>query len=96
MTEAEVQRKAAVRRRIEESVDLPTLPGGVARIMEMVDSPETTGRQLGQEIAKDQVLSAKVLKLVNSGFYGFSQPISTIPHAVTMLGFDAVRSLVLS
>ena len=96
MSEAEAKRKAAARRRIEESGDLPTLPGVVARIMEMVDSPETTGRQLGQEIAKDQVLSAKVLKLVNSGFYGFSQPISTIPHAVTMLGFDAVRSLVLS
>lgn len=96
MSEATGERKAAIRRRIEESGNLPTLPGVVARIMEMVDSPETTGRQLGQEIAKDQVLSAKVLKLVNSGFYGFSQPISTIPHAVTMLGFDAVRSLVLS
>jgi len=34
--------------------------------------------------------------LVNSGFYGFSQPISTIPHAVAMLGFDTVKSLVLS
>jgi len=38
-----------------------------------------TGRQLGTEIGLDQVLSARVLKLVNSGFYGFSQPISTIP-----------------
>jgi len=37
-----------------------------------------------------------VLKLVNSGFYGFSQPISTVSHAVTMLGFDAVKSLVVS
>ena len=85
-----------IRTRIEQSKNLPTLPGVVARIVEMVDSPETTGRQLGAEIAKDQVLSAKVLKLVNSGFYGFSQPIATIPHAVTMLGFDTVKSLVLS
>ena len=62
----------------------------------MVDNEQTTARQLGAEIAKDQVVSAKVLKLVNSGFYGFSQPISTIPHAVAMLGFDTVKSLVLS
>lgn len=96
MSEGTSSRKAAMRLRIEQSGNLPTLPGVVARVMEMVDRPETTGRQLGLEIAKDQVLSAKVLKLVNSGFYGFSQPISTIPHAVTMLGFDAVRSLVLS
>jgi putative nucleotidyltransferase with HDIG domain len=62
----------------------------------MVDSPETTGRMLGREIATDQVISAKVLKLVNSGFYGFSDPISTIQHAVTLLGFNTVKSLVLS
>ena len=86
--------KQEIRRRLEGARNLPTLPGVVARLLEMVDSPETTGRQLGLELAKDQVLSAKILKLVNSGFYGFSQPISTIPHAVTMLGFETVKSLV--
>ena len=90
------ERKALVRARIEQSGTLPTLPGVVARIVEMVDDEHTTASQLGAEIAKDQVVSAKVLKLVNSGFYGFSQAISTIPHAVAMLGFDTVKSLVLS
>ncbi|MDA0333919.1 MAG: HDOD domain-containing protein [bacterium] len=90
------ERKALVRARIEHSGTLPTLPQVIARIVEMVDDERTTARQLGAEIAKDQVVSAKVLKLVNSGFYGFSQTISTIPHAVAMLGFDTVKSLVLS
>lgn len=93
---SQVEAKTETRTRVEQSKNLPTLPESVARIVEMVDSAETTGRQLGAEIARDQVLSARVLKLVNSGFYGFSQPISTIPHAVTMLGFDTVKSLVLS
>ncbi len=88
--------KDQLRLQIEKISNLPTLPGIVTRISAMVDSPKTTGRQLGAEIAKDQVISAKVLKLVNSGFYGFSQPISTIQHAVTLLGFDTVKSLVLS
>lgn len=88
--------KDQLRLQIEKTSNLPTLPGIVTRISAMVDSPKTTGRQLGAEIAKDQVISAKVLKLVNSGFYGFSQPISTIQHAVTLLGFDTVKSLVLS
>ena len=92
----EENKKEKLRRVVEKASNLPTLPDIVLRIAEMVDSPETTGRQLGAEIARDQVISAKVLKLVNSGFYGFSQLISTIPHAVTMLGFNAVKSLVLS
>ena len=85
-----------LRLQIEKVSNLPTLPGIVTRIAKMVDSPETTGRMLGREIAKDQVISAKVLKLVNSGFYGFSDPISTIQHSVTLLGFNTVKSLVLS
>ena len=88
--------KDQLRLQVEKISNLPTLPGIVTRIAEMVDSPETTGRQHGREIAKDQVISAKVLKLVNSGFYGFSEPISTIQHAVTLLGFNTVKSLVLS
>ena len=90
------QARAKVRARVEHSAKLPSLPTVVVRIMEMMESDRTTARQLGEEIARDQVLSAKVLKLVNSGFYGFSQPITTIPHAVAMLGFDAVQSLVMS
>ncbi|MFH1569471.1 MAG: HDOD domain-containing protein [Gemmatimonadota bacterium] len=88
--------RARLRARIEQSARLPALPTVVVRLMEMMESEKTTARQLGLEIARDQVLSAKVLKLVNSGFYGFSQPITTIPHAVAMLGFEAVRSLVMS
>ena len=88
--------KNQLRLQIEKVSNLPTLPGIVTRIAKMVDSPETTGRMLGREIATDQVISAKVLKLVNSGFYGFSDPISTIQHAVTLLGFNTVKSLVLS
>ena len=90
------ERKERVRQHLERANNLPTLPVVIASIIGMVDSPQTSSRQLGDEIAKDQVLAAKVLKLVNSGFYGFSRPISTITHAVTMLGFDAVKGLVLS
>jgi HD-like signal output (HDOD) protein len=85
-----------LRTKVENATNLPSLPDVVIRINEMMDNPSTSGRQVGAEIARDQVLSAKVLKLVNSGLYGFSKPISAISHAVTMLGFDAVKSLVLS
>ncbi|MBN97969.1 MAG: hypothetical protein CME16_01795 [Gemmatimonadetes bacterium] len=87
--------QADLRERVENATNLPSLPDVVFHINEMVDDPVTSSRQVGAEIARDQVLSAKVLKLVNSGLYGFSRSITTISHAVTMLGFDAVKSLVL-
>lgn len=85
-----------MRRLVEKVTSLPTLPGSVTRITRMLDDPNTTAATVGREIEKDQVLSAKVLKLVNSGFYGFSQPISTIQHAMVLLGFNVVKTLVLS
>ncbi len=87
--------QADLRERVENATNLPSLPDVVFHIFEMADDPCTSSRQVGAEIARDQVLSAKVLKLVNSGLYGFSRSITTISHAVTMLGFDAVKSLVL-
>ena len=85
-----------LRRLVERIQSLPTLPGSITRITKLLDNPETTANGVGKEIEADQVLSAKVLKLVNSGFYGFSQPISTIPHAMVLLGFEVVKTLVLS
>jgi len=88
--------RSEMRRLVEKIKSLPTLPGSVTRITRMLDTPDTTAGEVGKEIAKDQVLSAKVLKLVNSGFYGFSQPVSTIQHAMVLLGFNVVKTLVLS
>ena len=88
--------RSEIRRQVEKITSLTTLPASVTRIMRMLDNPEATAGEIGIEIAKDQVLSAKVLKLVNSGFYGFSQPVATIPHAMVLLGFNVVKVLVLS
>jgi putative nucleotidyltransferase with HDIG domain len=88
--------RSDMRRIVEKITSLPTLPGIVTRITHMLENPDITASEVGKEIAKDQVLSAKVLKLVNSGFYGFSQPITTIPHAMVLLGFNVVKTLVLT
>ena len=85
-----------LRRVVEKITSLPTLPGIITHITRMLETPNVTASDVGKEIAKDQVLSAKVLKLVNSGFYGFSQPITTIPHAMVLLGFNVVKTLVLT
>ena len=51
--------------------DLPTLPRTVFRITEMVNNPSSSAKDLAKVITDDQVLTARLLKLVNSSFYGF-------------------------
>lgn len=75
---------------------LPTLPPVVRKLTTMVESPDVTAQEVGKLISSDQVLSAKVLKLVNSPFYGFPGRISSISHAVILLGFNVIKGVVLS
>lgn len=85
-----------LRARIEGITTLPTLPQVLAKIAAMAESPDTSAADVGRVIAKDQVLSARVLKLVNSAFYGFSRRVSTVTHAMVLLGFNVVKGLVMS
>lgn len=85
-----------LRAKIERITTLPTLPQVVTKIAAMVESSESSVADVGRIIAKDQVLSAGVLKLVNSAFYGFSRRVSTVTHAMVLLGFNVVKGLVMS
>lgn len=75
---------------------LPPLPENVRKISSMLESVDTSSQVLGEEIAKDVGLSAQVLKMVNSGFYGFTEKISELSHATVLLGFNAMKTLVVS
>ena len=83
-------------RMISRVEDLPTLPRTLLKITELVNDPKSSARDLARIITDDQVLAARLLKLVNSSFYGFPQPISTITGAIVLLGFDAIRNLLLT
>ncbi len=85
-----------IRREIKKIDALPTLPGVVKKLSAMVESPDISADQIAGIISKDQVLSARLLKLVNSAFYGFSGRISSISHAFVLLGFNVVKGLAIS
>lgn len=74
----------------------PTLPMIVNKITELVNLPETSAWDIAAVVEKDPVLSGKLLRLVNSPFYGFPKKITTISRAVGIIGFDALRNLVFS
>jgi HD-like signal output (HDOD) protein len=68
----------------------------VAKISRMVENPETSAAEVGRLISQDQVLSAKVLRMANSAFFGMSRKISSISQALVILGFEVVKGLVLT
>jgi putative nucleotidyltransferase with HDIG domain len=83
-------------RRLHAMKSLQTQPAVIARITRMLRNPATNAEELGLAIRTDQVLASRVLKLVNSAFYGFPGKIGSISHAVVLLGFSTVKNIVLT
>jgi len=75
---------------------LPTLSLVVAKVIQVVSNPMTSASDLSAIITVDQALTAKVLRLANSAFYGFPFRIKNITQAVSILGFDTIRNLALT
>jgi putative nucleotidyltransferase with HDIG domain len=89
-------KRAEFRKVLREVKNLPTLPGIVLKLTKMAEDPDTTTEQMGKVISKDHILAAKLLKLVNSAFYGFPQRISSLNSAIILLGFSVIKSLIIS
>ncbi len=85
-----------LQREVRELANLPTLPGVLRKVTSMVEDKKSSASDMADIISSDQVLSSKVLRLVNSPVYGFPGRISSITHAVVLLGFNVVKGLVLS
>jgi len=75
---------------------IPTLPSVLTVLSRRMEDPKTSSEDLAQVIVQDQAIASKVLKLVNSPFYGFSGRIQSISQGIVILGFNAVKNLVLS
>ena len=76
-----------------ELQDLPALPAVIVRVMQTINEPTTSAADLNRLISSDQALSGKILRLVNSSYYGFPRRIATITHAIVILGFNTIRNL---
>ncbi|MFZ0391270.1 MAG: HDOD domain-containing protein [Calditrichia bacterium] len=85
-----------VKERVHNLAKLSTLPHIAVKVMELVENPRTSASSLAELISADQILAARILKLANSAYYGFPRKISTLNLAIVVLGFNALRDLVLS
>lgn len=82
---------------IENYIDkMPSLPVTVTKIMEICNDPKTSPVDLNRVISVDPVLMGRVMKLINSAYYGLSTEITSLVRAVIMLGINTVKNLALS
>jgi len=76
--------------------DLPAMPQVASKVLELSADPNTSAVQLQQIISDDQAMTARILKIANSAMYSCSRKVKTLTEAIVMLGFDSIRSLVVT
>jgi diguanylate cyclase (GGDEF)-like protein len=81
--------------KIKADPRLPSLPGVAVRVLELVKQENASVATVGKVISADPALSAKVIRTVNSSFYGLTHQVATINHALVLLGMQTVKTVAL-
>ncbi len=96
VTELTITPEEKLRRRLSSITNLPTPPVVFTQITRIINNPRTSVNDVAAIMSEDAAMSAKVLRLSNSAFYGARSEITSIRQAVLVLGLEAIKSLVLS
>ncbi len=86
----------ALQQLVSRMATLPSLPGLYCEIVEALQNPEVSLNQVAEIVAKDVGMTAKILQLVNSAFFGLPRQISNVTQAIGLIGLDTIKTLVLS
>jgi putative nucleotidyltransferase with HDIG domain len=90
------QVKSIVDRALASVGDIATLPEVTVKIIQIVEDPKSTARDLHDVIKNDPALSVKVLKVVNSAFYGLPGQVASVDRAIILLGLSAVKNIAIA
>jgi HD-like signal output (HDOD) protein len=90
------QRAQVVGGAIREISHIATLPEITMKIVELVEDPKSTAQDLHKVISSDPALCSRILKVVNSSFYGLPGQIASINRAIVMLGLNAVKNIAIA
>ena len=81
---------------IEQVDELVTLPGVFIRVNEMIESQQSTAQEIASVLSQDPGLTVRLLRVANSPFYGLSKEVDTVARAITIIGTQHLRDLVLA
>lgn len=82
-----------VQQSLKKITTIATLPEVTARIIQTVEDPKSTATQLHQIISHDPALVTRILKVVNSAFYGLPGQIGSVERAIVLLGLNAIKNI---
>jgi putative nucleotidyltransferase with HDIG domain len=86
----------AVENMFAQAAQLPQIPKVVQEVINSLNNDDIDISSLAQQVRQDQVISAKILRLANSSFYGGRGKVSSIDDAVTLIGLNAFRTLIIA
>lgn len=75
---------------------MPAFPQGVTKVLELTARADCSPKELVKVIEHDPVMTMKILKLVNSAFFGLTRPINSINHSVVFVGINTIKNLALT
>lgn len=78
---------------IIQTAEIPSIPHVLQQILSLADNPNTTGTQLEHIVSQEPALVTQLLKWVNSAYYSLPRRVSSISHAMILLGFSTVKSI---
>lgn len=92
----ELLQDPTLKRLITKVDNLPSLPAIYSQVSEALTDPETSVREIADLISQDVAMTAKVLKMVNSAYFGMPQIVRSAQQAVSILGLETVKALTLA
>ena len=95
-TQTSAETEAIVTAAIQEISHIATLPEVTMKIIKLVEDPDSTAQDLNNVISNDPALGARILKVVNSAFYGLPGQIGSINRAIVLLGLNAVKNIAIA
>jgi putative nucleotidyltransferase with HDIG domain len=96
MSTTAATREQVIAEAIRDISHIATLPEITLKIVELVEDPRSTAQDLHKIIANDPALCSRILKVVNSSFYGLPGQIGSINRAIVMLGLNAVKNIAIA
>ena len=85
-----------VRKKLENIKELPSIPNVLTSVLNEIDNPDYNAKHIAKLIEQDQGLTARILKVANSPYYGLARTISTIDTAIILLGSNVIREILLA
>lgn len=94
--EKTIESKEAIRKRLVNIGNLPSIPHVISEVSQLLDDDRTSASQLCKIISRDQAIVTKVLAVANSPLYGLPRRVSTVEFAIVIIGFEHMKNILLA